>query len=125
RTLDEDEVLFGDDLHDAEILDGALLLAHVTGHRLVFPDTTGCLTHTDRTNSAMEHGAVRSRTAGDAETFHHALEAFALGDADDVNELAFGERSHVQDISHFQGGGVGEADFAENAWSVIEAGLLR
>jgi hypothetical protein len=78
----------------------------------------------------MEHRAVGSGTAGDAEALHHALEAFALGDADDVDiwpSLKIGDGDDVTDLDV---GGLGEANLVELAGpvparllGVVELGL--
>jgi hypothetical protein len=68
---------------------------------------------------------VGGGTAGDAEALHDALEALALGDADDVDELAFGEGATVTTSPTLSGGRGGEADLAEHAGRSVEAGLLR
>jgi len=71
----------------------------------------------------MEHRTVGGGTAGYAEAFNHALETFALGNANNVNQLAFGEGRDINDVSDFERGGIREADFAEDARSVGETGF--
>jgi hypothetical protein len=89
------------------------------------PGATGRLAHADRADAAMEHGAVGGGAAGDAEAAHDTLEAFALRDADDIDELAFGESGDVYDVADLERRGRVEADFREDARGVFEAGLLR
>jgi hypothetical protein len=46
-ALDEQKVFLGEDLDDAEILDGTLHLTHVAWHALTLKDVTRSLTHPD------------------------------------------------------------------------------
>ena len=93
--------------------------------RLILPHAARGLAHTNRTDTAMEHRAVRGRTARHAETLYDALEALALRDADDVDQLALGKRGRIDDIADLERGSVLEANFGENARGILETGLLR
>jgi len=68
---------------------------------------------------------VCSGTAGDAETFHHSLKTFALRDADNIDQLAFGESRYVDNVADFERWGVDQANFAEHARRIRQAGLGR
>jgi len=120
----KDEVLLGDDFHHAQVLHGASIGTHVTGHGLILPDATRSLAHTDRTDTAMEHRTVGGGTASHTETFHDALEAFALGDATDVNELTFGEGRYGDNVANFERGGSRRANFAEQPRRDIKSSLF-
>jgi hypothetical protein len=41
-------------------------------------------------------------TAGDAEAAHHALETLALRDANDIDELVFGESRDGDDVANLE-----------------------
>src|SRR5690606_32272509 len=104
RALDEDEVLVGQHLHDLKVLEGATHLAHVAGHGLILPRTAGRLAHADGTDTAMEHRAVGGGAARNAEAANDALETLTLGDADDIDQLAFFESLDGDHITGLLGG---------------------
>src|SRR5438270_499785 len=95
-TFNQDEIFFRENFDHAQVLHGAVLAAHVTGHALIFPSATRSLAHTDRTDAAVKHGTVSGRTAGHTETLHDTLETFTFAHADNSEELrgARGAREH-------------------------------
>ena len=89
-------------------------------HCLVLPNAARGLAHTDRTNTAVEHGTVAGRTATNTETLHNALKAFALSDASDVDKLAFSESGDGDHITDFISRRRVEANFAQNPRGIFK-----
>src|SRR4051812_39071282 len=85
RTADVEQVVLGVDFGDAKILDRHLIAAHPAAHAHALHDARRERRGADRAGSAMEHRTVRGPAAGEVMTLHHALEAFALRLADDVD----------------------------------------
>src|SRR3954451_7998341 len=86
-AADVEQVVLGVHFGDAEILDGDLVAAHPAAHAHAFHDTRRESGGADRAGSAVEHRAVRGAAASEVMTLHHALEAFALRLADDVDRV--------------------------------------
>ena len=76
------------DLHNAEVLHRDALVTHVTGHAVILIDAARGGAHADGAVAAMGLGTVRGALAVEIVLLHRALETFALGDADDIDELA-------------------------------------
>jgi len=91
RTRDEDDAIFRTDGNDLEILHGGTSGSHVAGHLLVFPNATWSRAATDGSRPAMHHGAVGHLETTESVALHSTLETAALGFADHVDPLAFGE----------------------------------
>src|SRR4051794_12285514 len=87
-AADVEQVVLGVHFRDAEILDGDLIAAHTASHTHALHDARWKCRGADRAGCAMEHRAVRGPASGEVMTLHHALEAFALRLADDVDRVA-------------------------------------
>src|SRR5207237_703116 len=89
RALNEDEAARDIGRDDLEILLGAILVTHVTGHLLVLEDLARILALTGRTERAVrDRDAVGGAKTAEAPALHAALETLALGLALDVDDLA-------------------------------------
>jgi hypothetical protein len=84
-ALNQKEILFGNDLNDAKILDGPGIGAHVARHRLILPNAAGSLAHTDRADSTMEHGSMRCWSASDTEALYDTLKPLSLCNTTNIN----------------------------------------
>ncbi len=93
RTLDQEEILFGQYFENAEVfhLDAAAAVA--TGHAHTFHYLGGVRRSADRTGGSEAVVLAVSRFAYPAEAvaFHNALETFTFGDAYGANLVAFGK----------------------------------
>ncbi len=78
-SLDQQKVLFRQNLDDFQILSGSAHVAHMSGHFLILENTTWPLAQTVRSPAAMKHGPVGSRASCEIPTLHHTLKTFALG----------------------------------------------
>src|ERR1019366_9551062 len=99
-AADVEQVVLCVHFGDAEILDRDLIAAHTAAHAHALHDTRREGRGADRAGSAMEHRAVRGPAAGEVMTLHHALEAFALRLADDVDRVARLEDVDLHAVSH-------------------------
>src|SRR5690606_30840284 len=89
-TLDQQQIIFGVDLDDLQILDGRALGAHVARHLLALPDTTRSLVLADGARRAMrQRVTVRCILHAEMVTLDYALEALALGSAGHIDHLPF------------------------------------
>src|SRR5215472_1756489 len=127
RALDEDEVLLGVHVHHGEVLGGHLLHAVVPGHLLVGVHAAARLPLADGARvTPVLVGAVGLTEPPEIPALHHALEAAALGDARDVDQLALLEQADADRIAHVEAGGLGGADpeLLQHAPG-LDAGLLE
>src|SRR5690606_2428765 len=127
-ALDEDDVLLGEDLHDAEVLHRDALVAVVAGHAHALERAARGHVLTDRTTVALV--LVRTvrfgRGAGEVVALHDAREAAALGHARHVDELALGEDvGGAEGLTDLELGDLllGETELANDPRS-LDAGLL-
>ena len=103
RALDEEKAAIEVGADDFEILLGAVLRAHMTGHLLVLEDPARILALPGRAERTVGDGnAVGGAHSAEAPALHSALETLALGRALDVDILAGDEmvggdlRAHVE-----------------------------
>ena len=89
-TFNQDDVLVGENLHDAEVQNGRLLVAVLAGHLLPTRRSTWRGSHTDRTATAL--GLVRAVSnrarACEVVALHHTREPATFARSRDVDELA-------------------------------------
>ena len=86
--LDEQQVALGVGAHDADLLDGHALVAHVAGHPQAAVDATRRGARADRARRAVMVGTVGLGPAVEVVALDVAGEALALGDAGHVDEVA-------------------------------------
>ena len=89
RTLDRDQIVFGVDLNDAQVLNGHAHSAHVAGQTLALEHAGRGGSGTVRTGMTCNGaGAVALAQAMLAEALDNALVALALAGADNVDLVA-------------------------------------
>src|SRR5262249_2164945 len=99
-ALHQKQVLLGVHVHHHEVLGGDLLHAVVPRHLLVRVDAARRLALADRARvTAVLVGSVGLTEAPEIPALHDALEAAALGDASDVDQLALLEEAHADRIT--------------------------
>ena len=96
RAADQDHAFVLADLENPQILHGHPLITHVARHAHVLPDAARRRTVADGAVPAMHHRTVGLRLAGHVVLLHDALEAFALGLADHIDESPDCELRHLE-----------------------------
>src|SRR5262249_51799441 len=114
-AVDQQQVVLGVDPHQPYVAHRAPLVAVLAGHAAALGDVTGKLALADRARVAVHllH-AVRRALALEVVPHHDAGGAAALGGADDVEPLDFGQVIDVErlpDCDALDGG----AEFADEA----------
>src|SRR5437763_798124 len=99
RAAAVEQVVLGVPVGLADLLDRDLVAPHPAAHTHALHDARWKRGGADRAGCAMEHRAVRGPAAGEVMTLHHALEAFALRLADDVDRVARLEDVHLHAVS--------------------------
>src|SRR5687767_7245437 len=102
RAFYDDQIIVGVHFDNLEVTHGHLrvaqLAAHLSAGKYARREARGA----DRTGSAMEHRAVRSRTAAEMMPSHDARESAAFAHADHVHFLVRLELVHQNPITRLQ-----------------------
>src|SRR5439155_27240585 len=75
-------------LHHLKILHSHAPIAHVTGHTLVFPNTSRRGTIADRADAPVHFRTVRRALPGEVVLLHETLKTLAFRAANHINEIA-------------------------------------
>lgn len=121
-ALDEHEVLLGVNADELEVLDRDARVAHVAVHVQALADAGGVGALADGTRLALVAAAVGHGATGEVPALDGALEALALGGADDVDGLDVSEVSDGHDVAGVVLLAVLDADLAQEAHR-LDAGL--
>ena len=97
------------------VLGRAANLTHVAGHLAALVNMAGSLAAADGTWTAVHHVAVRLGLSVEVVALHYALEAAALGRANDIDHLAFREFRNGDYIAELKFGSVFNAKFCKLA----------
>src|SRR5262245_21695800 len=95
RALEDEQIVLGVDLQDAQIARRHAIAAHAAGGAHALHDARRKRRGADRSGRAMEHRPVRRRAAAEVVALDDALKALAAADADHVDAIAV--REHAVD----------------------------
>src|SRR5262245_43318020 len=97
RTADQQQIFFGANFHDFQILRGNLFMTPVTGHLFSLAYSSGKRTVTDRAAMAEVFvGAMGAGKTTEGPALNHAGEAMSLGGAGNIDAVA--DLKHVADF---------------------------
>ena len=114
RALDEDQAAFVIDAHDFEILLGAFLVTHVTGHLLVLEDAARILALASRTQGTVaDRNAVGGAHAAETPALHAARKALALRVPGNIDQLARHKVRGSNRRADFEHGIISHTEFAD------------
>src|SRR5882672_10393068 len=124
---EQDEILLGDDSHHGQVEHGALVAAHPSRQLVAGPDARGIRRCPDGAGRPVKHRAVGRVAAGPAVALDAALEALALGHADDVHEFSRREQLDGEGLTLLKsrdGLGLLQPHLAQHLHGLVHAGLL-
>ena len=109
---------------DVQILDGDLLVTHLTGTDLTLHDA-GRIDNAHGTGMTMDRAtAVGHGSTASAMALNDTLVTVTLADAGDVDELALGEDVGGQDIAHVVLRAILQSELLQDLLQLLNAGLL-